>query len=742
MSILADLVVALRAADYVPLQRSRRLVKANGHAPPAGDLLAPGIEQVREALGYLRVAPHDPRAREYWVTVCHAIVGATAKSGEGRDLFMAWSSQWGDDPRAVEVADRLWQGIDPAHCHVGYRWLAHQAWEESAGRCSLIYDLDFDHDDEVDLKVNPPPVELEQPATMVTAADIGNMVDLLDKGAPSDAWSPIIAAISTAALDPGQVDDLLRRIKAATGTSLKVLRKQLTYEQLRRDLDRTYDVPRRLADAARGLYGTRNLAFHNGAWWRYGGKAWEQIDPNAIKKTMQHVALDQPALMMSVGDARPQNVNTAVTQAMGLLEQEVHDRLAPLLRPEMAMRPVINVANGTILISTADGSIRFKEHDPDDLLTYCCDLDYDPTATCPRFDAAFRDILSETFYVVRPGDPDYADTLSRLETKSDPAVRQGPARNLHVYDVLDNERMMLEVMGYALTPWREARCYFIAKGNGQNGKTRLFITVTKMLPPGTVQAGRIERLETNAYALSELAGKLLFLDDDLNYRAILPDGPLKMISENKLVTAQKKYLGDVSFHCATFPVMLCNSWPETTDLSAGTRERAIALEFRRIYKREEQHGSPWPSIWSDRKEMSGIFNRMLRALAGVIQRGYILPSRAGLDAHHAWISDNAPEVEFIHACCTDQKPAAITGNNGEEINDLYSAFRSYYMIHHGDTRYVHSVKRFRSVVEQMGYAIYRTGKYRHRVRGLWLRDDKVERGIGVSYIDPGGDDED
>jgi hypothetical protein len=64
------------------------------------------------------------------------------------------------------------------------------------------------------------------------------------------------------------------------------------------------------------------------------------------------------------------------------------------------------------------------------------------------------------------------------------------------------------------------------------------------------------------------------------------------------------------------------------------------------------------------------------------------------------------------------------------------------MIHHGDTRYVHSVKRFRSVVEQMGYAIYRTGKYRHRVRGLWLRDDKVERGIGVSYIDPGGDDED
>jgi len=734
--ITGRIAAALRAIDYVPLQRPRKPTKANGHAPPSGDLLASSIDAVVEALRYLPIRPNDPRSREYWVTMGHAIVAATAKSGEGYAAWLDWCGQWSSDPKAVETADRLWQGIDPAHCHVGFRWLAQQAWEESGGRCTLIYDLDFDHDDEVDVEVNPPPVELVAP-TAPGYVEIGGAVDLLAADSTVDDCATAITAIVDASLTPVQVDDLLHRIKGATGISLKTLRKQMTFEQLRRDMDRTYDVPRRLADAVRGLYGLGKLAFHNAAWWRYGGKAWDRIDANLIKKDMQHVALDQPALMMSIGDARPQNVNTAVTQAMGLLEAEVHDRLSPLLRPEMALRPILNLANGTILISTADGGITFKPHDPDDLLTYCCDVDYDPRSVCPRFDAAFADVLSETYYIVRAGDDDYAATAQRL-VNGDTSVRQGPGRMLHVYDQADNERMLLEAMGYALTPWRDARCYLICKGSGHNGKTRLLMTVRAMLPPGTVQAGRIENLKTDRFALSELEGKLLFLDDDMNYQAVLPDGPLKMISEAKQINAAKKYVNDVNFNCCTFPVILCNSWPSTADLSEGTRDRALVMEFRRQYKREERQHSPWPSIWSDRKEMSGILNRMLSALSGVISRSYILPSRAGVDAQAIWISSNAPEIEFIEAACTRVAPKEGAAN-GDTVNDFYSAFRSYHAIHFGDTRYIHSIGRFRAVMEQMGFQTYRTGKYRHRVRGLWLRDDKVERGIGVTYLDPAGE---
>ena len=56
---------------------------------------------------------------------------------------------------------------------------------------------------------------------------------------------------------------------------------------------------------------------------------------------------------------------------------------------ELDARPwLFNVANGTLeLRAEADGGIRLREHRREDLITHCCDVHYDPTATCPVFDA-------------------------------------------------------------------------------------------------------------------------------------------------------------------------------------------------------------------------------------------------------------------------------------------------------------------------------------------------------------------
>jgi putative DNA primase/helicase len=50
----------------------------------------------------------------------------------------------------------------------------------------------------------------------------------------------------------------------------------------------------------------------------------------------------------------------------------------------------LNVRNGTIAFERFDGTwrVRFHEHDPDDMITKLANVDYDPAATCPTYDAA------------------------------------------------------------------------------------------------------------------------------------------------------------------------------------------------------------------------------------------------------------------------------------------------------------------------------------------------------------------
>lgn len=58
----------------------------------------------------------------------------------------------------------------------------------------------------------------------------------------------------------------------------------------------------------------------------------------------------------------------------------------------------LNVRNGTIVIrKTSDGSpyITLKPHDPNDLITKLCNVDYDPEAQCPIYDEALALVQPE-----------------------------------------------------------------------------------------------------------------------------------------------------------------------------------------------------------------------------------------------------------------------------------------------------------------------------------------------------------
>lgn len=132
-------------------------------------------------------------------------------------------------------------------------------------------------------------------------------------------------------------------------------------------------------------------------------------------------------------------------------KSEDASRLAPIAKHGQAYLQVeaheldadpfmLNVRNGTIFVhrALAGGDyIKFKKHDPDDLITKVAEVDYDRRASCPAFD--------EFFGYVQP----------------EPGMR----------------RFILQWLGYSLTADASEQRLVFFWGKGRNGKSTLMDTV-------------------------------------------------------------------------------------------------------------------------------------------------------------------------------------------------------------------------------------------------------------------------
>ena len=160
-------------------------------------------------------------------------------------------------------------------------------------------------------------------------------------------------------------------------------------------------------------------------------------------------------------------------------------------------------------------------------------VNYDPEATCPEFDAAVAKIF-ETAQV-----PKTLITFS------------------------------LELMGYTIQLRRDIPIILVMFGAGSNGKSSLIKVLIALLSAEFVHSGRVDELEEARFAVGNLLGKLVFVDDDVRAGAKLPDGILKKLSEAKLLTGEQKFKPAFSFVNRAFPILLCSNLPSLADLSLG-----------------------------------------------------------------------------------------------------------------------------------------------------------------------------
>lgn len=387
--------------------------------------------------------------------------------------------------------------------------------------------------------------------------------------------------------------------------------------------------------------------FSDGAFWTYDGRSWRRLEATGLKKK----ALD--ALKDGV---IPHKVSTAnlVSQVLSLLEAKVFET-EDLLRFQGSPPSVFNLRNGELWIG-ANGKVELRPHQATSYLRHYLDFDFQPQARAPLLNAAMKEIFSQS--------PD-GDALCQY---------------------------FFEYLGYLMQPVRQVPIISIWKGGGSNGKSALAGIAQAMVGPQQVAAQRIKELSRNQFSLDALFGKLLLLDEDVQSGTRLPDGDLKRISQETILTAERKFGSSYTFLNRAVPLLLCNSPPSLADLSYGMQRRLHVLPFNRVFLRDEIDSTLFPRILQ--QEMSGILNHAIAGLQRVIRRGWrfdLPPSM--VEAQKLYLREANPVPEFIEDRCVKEGRITVV-----KLFAAYEAWRQLQGITYGQQR-----QSFERNIEASGY---------------------------------------
>lgn len=180
-----------------------------------------------------------------------------------------------------------------------------------------------------------------------------------------------------------------------------------------------------------------------GCWLIYKNGRWVRDNTNETQALGKKIILSYYYIASQIENDKERN--KLVKHALKSSTQRAINSMIELSKSDLAITPddfdkdpyILNLKNGTLNLKTLD----FWEHRPEDLLTKQMNVEYDPTATCPKW-LAF---------------------LDRIFNKN---------KNLIEF--------IQKALGYSLTGDTGEDCLFILYGTGQNGKTTFLRTVSEI----------------------------------------------------------------------------------------------------------------------------------------------------------------------------------------------------------------------------------------------------------------------
>lgn len=466
----------------------------------------------------------------------------------------------------------------------------------------------------------------------------------------------LMVRIANARFSPTDERSLLRQlsVKYPSRMSMTVLESEI--KDIRRssttqdDTGEIHDLELELIQAFEEEYYPNNTIKRIGrVFWTFRNGLWQMVDDEIIygqfAQTVIRLRKERPDDVQEIAAMVGEHKTSAL---LGSLHRMMNHVIAqrdcqddPLQLMRRYDKPVINCRNCELHFDS-NGRMTVHDHAPEHFYTVRIDAEYDPDATCPLFDQ----FLEHTF-----------------------SNAENPEGMI---------RFAEELGGYTIQMSRWLKIWVMCYGPTNTGKTTYSEILTSLLGNAAIEK-KLEFLKPSVNKTGQyvgLVGKLLFLDDDMDKGAILPDGDIKRISEEKAIQTDVKYGGDIRFVCHAFPMVCTNHWPRTRDMTDAFVQRTLVLPFSNPYTIGVDANDQIKAAML-RDERPGILNRFIAGLSRLRQRGrFDLP----VDSEKAlqqWLQNANPIAGFLANCVTS------SGKDEIRTSSLYDMYVGWHNDEYG-----------------------------------------------------------
>lgn len=304
------------------------------------------------------------------------------------------------------------------------------------------------------------------------------------------------------------------------------------------------------------------IMFQMDKFFVFNGKHWQFIDDAELNEFIRAAGIRMNIDRMLAPDAdfiqrMKKQLSTTVTVPVTSM-----------------MRNIINFQNVTLEINP-DGSIVSREHRPSDHLHYVLSYDYDPMATCPKWQAFLDEVIPEP----------------------------------------EKQANLAEFLGSCFSNIKHEKVLLLY-GTGANGKSVVLVVVTDLFGKVNLVHNTLEEItDERGYYRGNLMTALLNYAGEISDK-LNPDGLKKLASREPM---NGRYVWGRPFEVKDYcrSAFNCNVLPKVTETSDGFFRRFLIIPFE-ITIPEEKRDPELPSkiIESD---LPGIMNWVIAGLQRLLK---------------------------------------------------------------------------------------------------------------------------
>lgn len=364
------------------------------------------------------------------------------------------------------------------------------------------------------------------------------------------------------------------------------------------------------------------------------------------------------------------NANNGINNFLSLAKYD--ERVVCQVEELNADPYLLNVRNGTIELKTGE----LRPHDPSDRLTQLAPVDYDPTAACSKW--------LETMELILDGDVELI-------------------------------RYVQQLLGYSITGDTGEHILPIAYGDGANGKSTVWGSVSELLGDYATLANDDLLLGDRSNHPTEKASlyQLRFVAiSEPEKGSSLRESRVKELTGDRTISARRMHEDFWTFQRTHTFWLSTNHLPKIDGTDEGIWRRVKLIPFKVRIKEKVKTVVKDFDRWLVRNEGPGILAWLVKGYLDYQTNGLIEPSCV-TDATKQYRGDSDPLGDFLGEFCIVDYSAMVPASE---------LFKVYSEVHKGNWKQPSFGKELATRFEKLRPD---TGPFRKKTcyKGLRLRDD-------------------